>query len=171
MEGQPGAPSTTCSPHGEAVRGAGGPGQAGALGPGAGCPSQVPTRGRPVPTGPTGCGWCEGGPGLPSPGAHTPCSLPALPPSGHGQRLLPACWTASPFRLKRAEQCFPSQPTHGTVGDPEGTRGAVCRASMRPPCHLLHGDVCPVPSTSRAPSPGPPDSSVLRLPRALARLS
>ena len=65
----------------------------------------------------------EEGLGLPSPGAHAPCSLPTFPPSGRGQRLLLACWTASPFRPKRAERCFLGQSMGGAVGDTGGRGG------------------------------------------------
>ena len=144
---------------GVAVRGAGGPGQAGVLRQGAGRPSQGPMPCRPAPTGPTDCGWREEGLGLPSPGAHAPCSLPAFPPSGHGQRLLPACWTASPFRPKRAERHFLGQSMGGAVGDTGGPRGATCWASMGPgyrlPCRVLNRNVHPVPSM-RGPRPQAP---------------
>lgn len=159
-EGQPGAPSSTCSHTRSGCEGRWGA-RAGRGARARGwVPSQGPTPCRPAPAGPADCGGARRGRGCP---AGCPRSLlPARPPAQWAwQRLLPA-WPAGRHLpsdrnvRNRASSVSPRPWLSGTLG----AAGVACRASVRPghrpPCRVLNGAVHPVPSVRGALSPGPP---------------
>lgn len=155
------------------MRGAGGPGQAGVLGRGAGCPPKGPPPAALRPQAPLTVA-ARGGAGAVRPAAHAPCSLPGLPPSGRGSgscrpagRHLPS----DRHVRNRASSVSPRPWLSGTPGGRGGCLQGVSEAWPQASLPRAERGCPPCPFCEGGPVPRPPNPGVLRLPRALTRFS